>query len=633
MTKFDAHEALGVLNSLADEFALDRLDKPDRTKAQKFRTRSTGRELAILVGEWDRDARRFTRGDCRLLLEEYPPPEIGGVIVVPSSNTYKGHLSREPGTRLTEQAQRSVMVQSPDALRSVIAWYSGVQTPTHTSTNAKMAQPATQTAHVTSARNLILYGPPGTGKTYQTAFRAVALCDGVEIQDRESLMKRFNQLLTEGRISFVTFHQSYGYEDFVEGLRPEAKDGQITYRVRQGVFRDVCDAARRSASVKPGLGGKPLQKRNIFKMSLGVANSTEGKKVLQESFSLERVFLGWGGESDFTGCNTAAEVQARFKEDYPDDTRVEANTRFVNVLKNEMQVGDIVVASQGNAFFKAIGEITGEYELFEGATFHQARKVRWLAVFEENRPVNEIYDRGFTQQTLYRLDNSALKYSALEGLLRREQAALPFVLVVDEINRANISKVFGELITLLEADKREGELNGLSVRLPYSGDLFSVPRNLHVLGTMNTADRSIALLDTALRRRFEFEEIRPKPALLSSVIDGVNLEAMLTAINSRIECLYDRDHEIGHAYFWGVTSFSELEDVFRHRVIPLLQEYFHEDWAKIRTVLNDSAGGFIEARERPKLLQLSDFEDEVRPLYNVKRESFGIDAFKKIYEA
>jgi 5-methylcytosine-specific restriction protein B len=374
-------------------------------------------------------------------------------------------------------------------------------------------------------------------------------------------------------------------------------------------------------------------KRNIFKMSLGVANSTEGKKVLQESFSLERVFLGWGGESDFTGCNTAAEVQARFKEDYPDDTRVEANTRFVNVLKNEMQVGDIVVASQGNAFFKAIGEITGEYELFEGATFHQARKVRWLAVFEENRPVNEIYDRGFTQQTLYRLDNSALKYSALEGLLRREQAALPFVLVVDEINRANISKVFGELITLLEPDKREGELNGLSVRLPYSGDLFSVPRNLHVLGTMNTADRSIALLDTALRRRFEFEEIRPKPALLSSVIDGVNLEAMLTAINSRIECLYDRDHEIGHAYFWGVTSFSELEDVFRHRVIPLLQEYFHEDWAKIRTVLNDSAGGFIEARERPKLLQLSDFEDEVRPLYNVKRESFGIDAFKKIYEA
>lgn len=193
-------------------------------------------------------------------------------------------------------------------------------------------------------------------------------------------------------------------------------------------------------------------------------------------------------------------------------------------------MGDIVIVSQGNRAFRAIGEVTGEYEFLEAptaGTYHQMRPVRWLAVLDANHSVDEIYDRNFVQSSLYKLDQSGLKLDVLEGLLsgQLEASSQPYVLIIDEINRANLSKVFGELITLLEPDKREGAANSLSVKLPYSGDDFSVPANLFIVGTMNTADRSIALLDTALRRRFEFEELQPDyDALPAKPVEGLTFE-------------------------------------------------------------------------------------------------------------
>jgi hypothetical protein len=319
------------------------------------------------------------------------------------------------------------------------------------------------------SQNTILYGPPGTGKTFATANRSVAICDGSPpaSEDRKAVMARYEELRKEGRVTFITFHQSYGYEEFVEGLRPEVNDtGQVTYSVKPGVFRRACDAARLSAAV----GDAP---------------------------------------------------------------------------------------------------------------------------------------------------------------------AKPHVLIIDEINRANISKVFGELITLLEPDKREGSLNAITVKLPYSGDDFTIPANLHVIGTMNTADRSIALLDTALRRRFDFEELVPDPSKLSDApVDGVDLRRLLAGLNERIEVLFDRDHRIGHAFFIHVKSRADLESVFRRKVLPLLQEYFYENWSAVRRVLNDcNDGDFITRQSRVALPADGEesYADEPRIIYGINKIQFPIAAYKRIY--
>lgn len=321
--------------------------------------------------------------------------------------------------------------------------------------------------------NLILYGPPGTGKTYKTVEEAVRLCDG-ELPDggRQKIQARYDALAAENRIEFVTFHQSYNYEDFVLGLRPVTE---------------------------PGAAGFTL------------------------------------------------------------------------------------------------------------------------------KPVPGVF---------YRISKAAQSASLASGTDGSAPAPPAYVLIIDEINRADVSKVFGELITLLEPDKRLGRDNQVQVTLPYLTDKFGVPANLHIIGTMNSADRSIALLDTALRRRFRFRELMPDPDQLKTV-DGIDLRAALDRLNRRIEFLFDRDHQIGHAYFMGYTKRAELEDVMREKVIPLLVEYFYEDWSKIWLVLGEPKGdeGAFLRREKlsmPDNDEDSDFESD-RPRYRYTvREEFTDNAFLQL---
>ncbi len=302
-----------------------------------------------------------------------------------------------------------------------------------------LEQEEQETLKMRFARNTILYGPPGTGKTYSMIKYAVAICDNRSVEERtdyDVALARFKELKNDGRIIFTTFHQSYGYEEFIEGIRPtvdSSDDSKLSYKVEPGIFKEFCDRAR--------------------------------------------------------------------------------------------------------AFDSFVGE---------------------------NR----------SQDTKH----------------------IPYVFLIDEINRGNISKIFGELITLIEDTKRSGTQEEMSAILPYSGKSFSVPDNVYILGTMNTADRSIAFMDTALRRRFCFIEMMPDSKVLSGIeikadAETLNIARMLDIMNERIECLYDREHTIGHAFFTRLKSSPDLDvlaEIFRSEVIPLLQEYFYEDYAKIQLVLGDN---------------------------------------------
>lgn len=454
----------------------------------------------------------------------------------------------------------------------------------------------------TAPLNLILYGPPGTGKTYNTIRQAVATCDGSAPDTRQELVARFSALREQGRIEFVTFHQSYGYEEFVEGIRPVLvedeegfpEDGQeLRYERHDGVFKGICAQALAGLTTARHGFKVDLSKHRVWKMSLGNTKNPEDAEVFDECQRVGQIRLGYGNQQDFNGCNDLRSVLNKIREVKPEAMEKDYNVVSVDLLKNEMMVGDLVIVSDGNKKFRAIGTVTGPYEHIAAKDYDQVRNVEWLLALPESLSVDTILRKQFSQKTLYPLNESILKVDTLGQLLsgKAPVSPLPYVLIVDEINRGNISKIFGELITLIEADKRLGAENELRVKLPYSGKQFGVPSNLYLIGTMNTADRSIAFLDTALRRRFRFMEMMPDADVIRDnvgdrgVIDGIDVAAMLEVINQRVELLYDRDHQIGHSYFLGVRTLADLMDVVRFQVMPLLQEYFHDDWTKICHVL------------------------------------------------
>lgn len=326
--------------------------------------------------------------------------------------------------------------------------------------------------------NTILYGPPGTGKTYNSIKYAVGTIDDKYSQDGtktySDYVKKFNELKAAGQIAFTTFHQSYGYEEFIEGIKP--------FLGKRGVRRGRSDLN--------------------YKISDGV-----------------------------------------FKE-------------FCN---------------------KAASDESNNY-----------------------------------------------------------------VFIIDEINRGNISKIFGELITLIEDSKRNGKDEAMSVTLPYSQEEFSVPKNVYILGTMNTADRSIALMDTALRRRFEFIEMMPREELLTDiVIANINVKEMLETMNQRIEVLYDREHTLGHAFFMPLkneekATINQLASIFKNKIIPLLQEYFYEDYEKIMLVLgidpqNKDASKFISVKSNDELFKNSP-DIDLNPTYQINEKAFQTpDNYMTIY--
>jgi 5-methylcytosine-specific restriction protein B len=475
------------------------------------------------------------------------------------------------------------------------------------------------------ALNQILYGPPGTGKTYHTIEIAVkaaeperyaeitAKYESTSSEYRQALKDIYEHLVGEKRVRFVTFHQNYGYEEFVEGLRAKEEDGTIQYKVEPGIFRAIVDSAKaKTVSTLINTSAFNLDGRKIWKMSLGNTQTNEGDMVFNECLEKNWILLGYGGDIDFTGCNTAKKIKVKLTDAGYDLKPQDYNVTSVNTFINKLSVGDIVIISEGNHKFRAIAEVTSDYEYLndERDWYYQKRDVRWLMVFDESRPVDELFSSVLSQMTLYHLKDSVVSREKLAHLLNESKQELEtvknYVLIIDEINRGNISKIFGELITLIEPSKRAGAPEGLSVTLPCSQEPFSVPDNLYIIGTMNTADRSLAMLDTALRRRFDFVPMMPDLTLLDDVVlkvkgESIDLRQLLGVMNQRIEILYDREHTLGHAFFMPVKAlledelheeaFAEFVRVFRHKIVPLLEEYFFEDWDKIRLVLGDNQKG------------------------------------------
>ncbi|WXQ84240.1 AAA family ATPase [Campylobacter jejuni] len=464
--------------------------------------------------------------------------------------------------------------------------------------------------------NQILYGSPGTGKTYHTIDKALEIL-GENLESRDEKKAKFDEYVKNGQIVFTTFHQSYGYEEFVEGIKPSLnsdENSQINYKVKDGIFKELCK--------------KALENRDDIESFNFYINDLK-EKTKEDANNPEKYFQL---------PNTKYSIQYRGGKTF--------RIKFDDMSKNHKD------------YPVSIDNIEKLYKTSN---------------------IDEIYNSAYVKAILNYLKSQGLKDYKVDNNPSEKPELKPYIIIIDEINRGNVSKIFGELITLIEASKRIGEKEELKVTLPYSGKEFGVPKNVYIIGTMNTADRSITSLDTALRRRFEFIEMMPNSDLLNNVfickdVENPNededylgddaktegyaeiLQNILISINKRIEFLLDREKTIGHAFFmseavkfnknnwikpdeyeedWYVLNISKLKKVFQNKIIPLLQEYFYNDYALINAVLNHN-GMIFEDKKDDKYLQKIKNLDSVnseRSIYNIASFDDKIWDKIEIYQA
>ena len=412
--------------------------------------------------------------------------------------------------------------------------------------------------------NQILFGAPGTGKTYHTKKMAVEIINGKKARTREEINKEYEKLIEAEQIVFTTFHQSLSYEDFIEGIKPETIDGNVTYEVKDGIFKSIC--------------------KNAF-----------SKEITSDNF--EVVYQKLLDEID-------------------------------NSVDNKLVLETLVHAKEFTIYKNSKNNIR-----FHSNTEKAYEAVIKKEVLEHYLKTGEALDWAPYTKSVANYIIEKYNYIQNEAIEPKKH-----VLIIDEINRGNVSAIFGELITLLEEDKRKGNPEHIEAKLPYSGDNFSVPNNVYIIGTMNTADRSVEALDTALRRRFSFVEMQPDPEILSDEkyekYKDVDLCKRLNTINKRIELLRDKDHQIGHSYFIGIQNIVDLQRTFKDKIIPLLEEYFYGDFGKIGLVLG---GAFIEPVENkttfPKNFEYEKNFLEDKKIYHITpSKDWDDEAFRSIYE-
>ena len=452
-------------------------------------------------------------------------------------------------------------------------------------------------------KNIVLYGAPGTGKTYDVPELAVRLCDPAFMAaepSREEIVSRYNQLKTEKRIAFTTFHQSLDYEDWIEGLRPVVNENnQVTYEIESGIFKKLCEEAERPVVKDKQVG--IADNAVVWKVSLA---GTGDNYVRRECMENSHIRIGWDGYGPVISDETDWSI-------YNGEGK-----QILDAYINKMKVGDIVMSCYSSQTIDAIGVVVSDYEFDDSLpNYKRVRRVNWL-VKNINENIVEMNDgKTMTLGTVYRLNSITLdnvksileKYDTSSKMEENDKA---YVMVIDELNRGNVSKVFGELITLLEADKRKGRINAERVVLPYSKKAFHIPSNVYLIATMNTADRSLGSLDYAIRRRFAFiaekpfglevegfdEELFEKVSSLFVKNFGDYKESgwdqtmKLESADTLSEEYKPEDVWIGHSYF--LMQDEESEDNTSNRllyeIIPLLEEYVRDG------VLTAEAQGVID---------------------------------------
>lgn len=563
-------------------------------KARYAQSKQVTEKLFVSINKLNKEIALETRdletNTIRIFIKDQPPQHIlseGQYKFIPSNTEGKSpnsNLNTNTLTLRSEDDFYQVGSHTQAELNNLCNWLDEITTISVDHQASLEKKDLSGTKKMETALNRILFGAAGTGKTYNTINHALSILDNKSLEDlkkenRIKLKVDFDRYVEQGRIKFVTFHQSFSYEDFVEGIRAETDEqGTLSYDVKSGVFKEICERA------------------NFQKFS---------------EIDIDKVV----------------------------DDFVEEISKNEKLLETKTGVEFTVFNSSGKGGISVRTTTQNEIVISKKAI------KAYLLEPSENIRRNQAYAWAVARYLQSKLDE-------MSPVSKRNQQ--DYVLIIDEINRGNISRIFGELITLIEDSKRAGADEALSVTLPYSKEEFSVPDNVYIIGTMNSSDRSLTGLDIALRRRFTFIEMPPEPfAIKNNEGDllkvsgkdknGKEVELivanLLTVINQRIEVLLDRDHCIGHANFMSLKEKPTLEhlaDIFKQKIIPQLQEYFFDDWAKINLVLFNN--GMLVEDDSLKMVNLfpANFEQELgysneKKIWKINPKAFEIiDTFYQI---
>lgn len=485
--------------------------------------------------------------------------------------------------------------------------------------------------------NTILFGPPGTGKTYSTKRKSVKICNGKI--DEQTINDDYEKLLSENRINFVTFHQSFGYEEFVEGIKPiisDDEDSAIRYEIKDGVLKAAAiNASYEYVKAKNTIKSKKSKSTTLddnFENRWDQMLSEMREKLDSNDLNVRKFKTRKGADMYLERISDNGNL--KFKV-----TDISYTVSFGRTKKLWNAFDDVTKIKNIDKEIRAV--IGGANSTSYYITLEYLQKMKFdsknsITVSDENLSIEE------KKKFVNALTNSDYTNTNVKN----------HVLIIDEINRGNVAQIFGELITLVEKSKRAGSKDAVKIQLSYSGESFILPPNLFIIGTMNTSDRSVESLDAALRRRFSFEELAPNSDSLSgiTVVDEnneeleIDLSEMLDIINKRLEFLLDHDHTIGHAYFspevhqdeenTDFITLKDLKQIFVNSIIPQLKEYFYNDWEKIQMVLSPK---FIEERKDVSLSKLffygnTDIIDDEKRLFEVSDStSWNEETFQSIY--